>query len=317
MTDEQLREFFDGVEMSEEFRGKMKQMLAQPPEKSRPLAAWKPTLIAASIVFVCVSGLAALRANGWLLPSERPVPNGPKWSAAPTNQTPTPSEAAGGDDPTPHSTEPTDPAGPDDPATHPTDPVGAGDPAARPTDPTDPAGPGDPATHPTDPVGGGDPTPHTTTPTDPAGPDDPTFHPTEPQPTDPQPTEPLPTEPQPTEPQPTEPIPTEPQPTEPDPPDPPPEEASEEVNGGFTFDTIGEESEAERLGYLRAVYTKSDTNETVTVTDVENKRTAVVDVTGKLTDSSYRGWYKMFGCTVLVELHPDGEGGWYAFASEA
>ena len=311
-NEKMIREFFDGVEMSEEFREKMKRLIAEPVKKSRRLAMWKPTLIAAAVAFVCLSSFVALRERGFLLPMERPAPTKPTGDAASAIY-PDPTQPAEDAASSARSDE-TGPAADVSPAIRPGSPS---NPGRNPAPPTPPC--------PTDP-----------SPTDPKPTTPP---PADPQPVKPKPTEPQPTEPNPTEPQPTEPNSTEPQPTEPNPaeieaphedeePNPAETEAPiegeeqpeyedpieiEDPNESFQFDSTPDNGSSEPISFeapltLNAVYTQTGSAQTITVTNPDTGRQAVIDVTGRVTEEGFRGWYRLFDRTVCVELIPRGEG---------
>ena len=295
MTDnrKRIKEYYDSIEMSEDFCEKMKKMTAEtvPPKKSRSLFVWKPTIIAVIILFVCMSSYYTMKRNGVQFPSPPTVIHSPTENIPSSSHDTEPS----GDfirDSTQQNIDETDTSFSSELSSAESQPIEQNPANSQSTEPwaTD--------SQPTE-SQPSDPQPTNPQPTEPR-PTDP--QPTEPQPTDPQPTEPPPTDPQPTEPQPTDPPPTEPQPTDPPPTDPPPTEPTDD------------DPDPEDDLVLQASYTHTDTNDYIVITNTETGETETIDVTGKVNESGFTGTYNLFGCYVYVELIPDGNGGFIANA---
>lgn len=195
--EQELREYYDSIEMSDEFREKMRRITTEKgrPAKARSLAAWKPTVIAAVVVLICLSGFAALQRNGLTPFSEN----------RPSDTPPSSSENA----PALFHTE--------EYVEDPSRPIDADPAVTEPSDIRMEHQPTEPIQEETEPPA-----------TQPAGPEPTEPQPTEPQPTVSPPTESPPTDPIPAGPDPTEPTPTDPQPTEPQPTDPQPTEPTDE-----------------------------------------------------------------------------------------
>ena len=310
MEDErrQIKEYFDSVGMTEEFR---QRLLALPrAEKTAPRAVstvrrWRPALIAAAVCLVCLAAIPLLRQPALRSPEQPAASRAadptrteqPPDSAAPETEsllpvTPTGSEPAG----------PVESTAETDPPLHvdPTDPVLPTDPLRPVTEPIAPvADPTQPVTEPTTPVT--EPPPPVTDPSEPA---------TEPPPPNTEPSEPV-TEPPSPDTEPSEPVtePTAPPDTEPTPPDTsenPPDDPAPEGPA---------EIPAEDLGWTWALL-RTEEGDLLRITDAAGA-VCTLDLTGRLDGGTVIETCLIFGQERTLLLCPDGNGNWRLLVEEA